>query len=88
MAMEYANNEQPNTSFNLKEKFYPFNQSKNNNILVEINSNKFTQQDFNIIAQLSEIIQDSGEIGEFELGNIKVNIINLTTFENELIKVQ
>tara|TARA_Y100000389_G_scaffold81086_1_gene77704 strand:- start:2494 stop:3753 length:1260 start_codon:yes stop_codon:yes gene_type:complete len=88
IAMEYTNNEQPNTSFNLKKKFYPFNQSKNNNTLVEINGNKFTQQDYQIIQQLSEIIQDSGEIGEFKLGNLKLNISHLTTHENELIKVQ
>ena len=85
IAMEYANNEQPNTSFNLKKKFYPFNQPKNNHILIKINGNNFNQQDFQVIQQLSEIIQDSGEIGEFELGNLKVNIYDLTTFEEKLI---
>jgi len=73
------------TSFNLYDKFLPLESKKQNNILVEIDGNRFTQQDFQIINQFSEIIQDSGEIGEFELGNLKINIIDLTTFEKELI---
>ena len=53
--------------------------------VVVIDGNNFTQQDFNIIRQLSAILQDSGEIGEFKLGNLKININNLETFENDLI---
>ncbi len=81
----YSNGEQPNTSFDLSKKFYPSNHPKFNNILVSIDGNNFTQQDFQIIQQLSEIIKDSGEIGEFELNNLKITIQDLTTFENELI---
>ena len=73
------------TSFNLHDKFLPLENKKQNNILVEIDGNRFTQQDFQIINQFSEIIQDSGGIGEFELGNLKINIIDLTTFEKDLI---
>ena len=85
MAMQYINSEQPSTSFNLKEKFYPSNQPKNNHILVTIDGNNFNQQDFTLLNQLSEIIQDNGELGEFELGNLKIGIYNLTTFEKDLI---
>ncbi len=85
---EYIQKEQLKSSFNLEDKIKPYENEKNNYVLVEINGNYFTQQDFQIIQQLSEIIQDSGEIGEFKLGNLKINIIDLTTFENELIKVQ
>ena len=73
------------TSYDLYERIRTFDDEKNNYILVEIDGNNFNQQDFQIIQQLSEIIQDSGEIGEFELGNLKINIIDLTTFEKELI---
>ena len=58
---------------------------KNNEILVTIDGSNFTQQDFQYIQQLSEIIQDSGEIGEFELNNLKLDITDLTTFEKKLI---
>ena len=31
------------------------------------------------------IIQDSGEIGTFDLGNLKITINSLTTYEKDLI---
>ena len=40
-----------------------------------------------LISQLSEIIQSSGEIGSFELGNLKITINSLDTYEHNLIKV-
>ena len=43
--------------------------------------------DFQYIQQLSEIIKDSGEIGNFNLGNLNIEIIKLNTYENSLIKV-
>jgi len=54
-------------------------------IIVEINSTLFNQQDFNYIMQLSEIIYDSGEIGTFNLGNLKITINSLNTYEKDLI---
>ena len=59
---------------------------KNKMIFVEIDRSKFTEQDYNIITKLPEIIQDSGELGEFELGNLKIEIIQLNTYEKNLIK--
>ena len=56
-------------------------------IIVEIDGKTFTQQDFQLINNLSEIIQDSGEIGSFELGNLKITVNKLDTYEHNLIKV-
>jgi glycosyltransferase involved in cell wall biosynthesis len=56
-------------------------------IIVEIDGNNFTQQDFTTIQQLSAIIQDSGEIGEFELGNLKIFIRFIKELQNNLIKI-
>ena len=81
----YITLEQPNTSFDLNEKVKPFDNEKNNEILVTIDGNKFTQQDFQTIQQLPEIIQDSGEIGEFNIGNLGIKIFNITTNEHKLI---
>lgn len=83
----YIDLEQPNTSFDLNERVLPYNNEKNNEILVEIEGNNFTQQDFQIINSLSEIIQDSGEIGSFELNNLKITINSLDTYEYNLIKI-
>tara|TARA_R100001460_G_scaffold33430_1_gene65435 strand:- start:3711 stop:4955 length:1245 start_codon:yes stop_codon:yes gene_type:complete len=84
----YSEEEQKYSSFNIDERVKGFDPNKHvikDNITVKINGNKFTQQDMQIIQQLSEIIQDSGEIGEFELGNLKIQINDLTTYENNLI---
>ena len=35
---------------------------------------------------LSEIFKDSGAVGEFGLGNLKITIIALDTFEQKLVK--
>ncbi len=73
-----------NSTPNLKQALEPwFNGGEG--ILVTVDGNTFNNQDFNTIQQLSAIIQDSGEIGEFELGNLKININSLETFENDLI---
>jgi hypothetical protein len=54
-------------------------------IIVEIDGNNFTQQDFEIIQKLNDIVQDSGDIGEFELGNIKVIINQIKDYSKDLI---
>lgn len=60
--------------------------NKGKDIIVEIDGNKFTEQDFQIIQQLSAIIQDSGSIGEFELGNLKIKIDVIKDYSKNLIK--
>ncbi len=84
----YIRLEQPNTIINLHEKVLSFDNEKNNEILVTIDGNKFTQQDFNYIQQLSEILTDSGEPAfHGELGNITVEIFEtMNTYEKDLIK--
>jgi len=84
----YVDKEQKNTLYKLEEriKSTPF-ESLNNEIIVTIDRSTFTQQDFQIIQQLSEIIKDSGEIGEFQLGNLFINIIQINEYQNNLIKL-
>jgi glycosyltransferase involved in cell wall biosynthesis len=60
-----------------------FNDGKD--IIVEINGNNFTQEDFNYIMNLNQIIENSGEIGEFELGNLKIIINNIQDYSKDLI---
>jgi glycosyltransferase involved in cell wall biosynthesis len=56
-------------------------------IIVEVDGNTFTQQDFNYIVQLNEIIKDSGEAGQFNLGNVKITINSLQEYQNDLIYI-
>ena len=80
---DYIENE--DTSFDMNAKFKPLSSKKENDILVEIEGRLFNQNDFQYIQQLSEIINDSGEIGSFNLGNLKITINSLNTYEKELI---
>ena len=76
----YITKEQPNTIIDLTDKLTHLQSELYNEfegITIVIDGNTFTQQDFNLIQQLSEIIHDSGEMGSFELGNLKININNL-----------
>lgn len=82
----YITKEQPNTKYDLWERVKPYHNEKQNYILVEFDAFRFTQQSYNIIQNLSDIITQSGEIGEFELDCFKVTIVNLETFEKSLIK--
>ena len=87
LRQHYITTVQPHTLMDLSKRVLPFNNEKNNEILVTIDGNRFIQQDFQYIQQLSEILADSGEPGfHGELGNITVEIFeNMNTFEKELI---
>ena len=87
LTTHYLDKEQPNTSFNLNERIKLFDDEKNNEILVTVDGSKCTQQDFQIIQQLPEILKDSGEIGEFQLGNLFIDIIQMNEYQNTLIKI-
>ena len=80
----YIDNEQPNTIIDLYDRVKPYDNEKQNQVLVNI-GNIFTHQDFQLIQQLPEILANSGEIGEFKLGNLNITVLGLDTFENELI---
>jgi GT2 family glycosyltransferase len=85
----YLDSEQPHTKFNLKERIrsYSFNdKNKPNDIIVEFDANELTEQDFQMIQMLPDIIQDSGEIGTFQLDHFKITIKSLETYEKNLIK--
>jgi glycosyltransferase involved in cell wall biosynthesis len=85
---DYVELEQENTSFDLSKRVLTIENNDpelENDIVVEIDAKQFAQEDFNIIQQLPEIIKDSGEAGTFMLGNLKVNIISMTEYQNELI---
>ena len=84
LLQDYIEVEQQNTIINLYDRVKPYDNEKNNEILININD-KFEQQDFHYIQQLPEILTDSGEKGEFELGNLKIEIFRLNTYEKDLI---
>jgi len=87
---KYIEKEQPNTKFCLKDRIrsYTFeHKDKPNDILVTIDSDSFNQEDFQYIQQLSQIIKESGEIGDFQLGNLYIEINSLKEYQNDLIHI-
>ena len=83
---EYVNFEQPNTIIDLSKKVLGYKKEINNDIMVEIDANIFNNKDFEYIQQLPDILKDSGTEGSFQLGNLKITIKALNTFEQKLIK--
>ena len=55
------------------------------NVIIDVDVSKYDQNDQNNILQMSDIISSNNEIGEFELGNLKVKVKSLDTFEKDLI---
>ena len=85
---EYTKEEQPNTQFNLDERVKMYGNSKVSelhDICVEFDCQKLTPDNFQIIVNLSEMIQQSGEIGEMEYDIFKFYIKSLETYEKNLV---
>ena len=56
-------------------------------VVVEFDCNKLNADNFQILVNLSEILQESGELGVMELEIFKFHINSLETYEKELINV-
>jgi GT2 family glycosyltransferase len=85
---QWLEEEQKNTTLNMLDRVKPWNSGLYNDIIVEFDASKLTQQSFQIIQQLPEIIHESGEIGEFELDIFKIKIKSLNTYEKDLIFIR
>jgi len=84
----YIETEQANTRFDLTKRVFCIGYNDpagENDIVVSIDGNTFTQLDFQYIQQLSEILQDSGQPGTFKLGNCQITIVSLIAQESQLI---
>ena len=87
---EYTKEEQPDTQFNLDERVKMYGNSKVSelhDICVEFDCQKLNANNFQTIVNLSEIIQQSGEVGVMEYDIFKFYINSLETYEKELINV-
>ncbi len=85
----YIDKEQPNTAFELDKRVLCIGYNDphgENDVVVEMDATRMTNQDFAYIQQLSEILQDSGELGDFQLGNLKISVYSLESYEKNLIK--
>ena len=86
--MKYVTVEQPNTKFDLRKRCHSLTDVDRydyDDIIVEINGSRFSQQDYQLIENLSAIIQDSGELGTFRLSNLNIIIITLEEHTTDLL---
>jgi glycosyltransferase involved in cell wall biosynthesis len=84
---KYIDEEQSDTQFDLKKRIHSDHIQAKNNVIIEFDASKLTQDNFQILVELSSILKESGEVGEMELDIFKFNIKSLDTYEQELIYV-
>lgn len=86
---KYCQEEQPNTKFDIESRIAPelgdSDKFKQSEIQIEIDGHRFNQDDYFYIKFLSQIISQKEELGEFELGNLKITINAMNHYENDLI---
>ncbi len=94
--MKYITMEQPKTSFDLNKRVHDIilvEDRHHDDILVEIDGNRFGNDDFRIIQTLSEILANDEQLWEailiepthFEIENLQITINSLQTYEQGLI---
>jgi glycosyltransferase involved in cell wall biosynthesis len=85
---DYIKVEQANTNLDLQKRVLVASKndpSSENDIIVKFNANNVTQDKFEILSQLPNIIQESGEVGTFELDIFTVEIKAMTQNQHSLI---
>ena len=87
MVEEYIRKEQPNTKFNLRGRIRSLNELSQNDITLTFRADQLNNNNINILTNLSDIITDSGEVGEFTLDIFNIEIRKLETYEHQLIKL-
>jgi len=84
---EYIAHEQPNTEFDLRKRLVNTESEINADIIVEFDVKHMSQDDFNLLQQLPDIIKDSGALGKFELGVYTITINALTEYQSHLSRL-
>jgi len=96
----YFQDEKRNTLYDLSERVQPYDNNKNNSVLVEMDGRKLSKLDYQYLVQLQEIIatdeslhdlvyelqtKNDTLLNSFELGSLKITINSLETLEKDLI---
>tara|TARA_B100000287_G_scaffold36219_1_gene33364 strand:- start:1934 stop:2512 length:579 start_codon:yes stop_codon:yes gene_type:complete len=82
---KYIEEEQPNTKYELGSKIHSNHIEPINDVIVRFDCQLLNANNFQVLVNLSEILHDSGEVGEMELEIFKLEIKSLNTYEKELI---
>lgn len=84
---QYTQNEEKTSHFKIGPKLRSLTPVGGffNNVIVEFDVRNFKQEHYNIIENLMFIIEDSGEVGEFEYDIFKITIKSMESYEKNLI---
>jgi glycosyltransferase involved in cell wall biosynthesis len=86
----YYEYEHKRTSYDLHKRVFTLgyqNPFDYDDIVVEIDGKAFTNQDYQALQILPEIMKEQGHNGKFKLGNLTVTILRLVESQNSLIQV-
>ena len=82
----YIEEEQPKTDFNLSKRI---NIDVDSDIEISFDAKKFSNNSYNIIQQLSPILESNEiEVGEFEIDIFKIVVKGVKTYEHTLISIE
>ncbi|SVE51181.1 uncharacterized protein METZ01_LOCUS504035, partial [marine metagenome] len=84
---KYIEEEQKNTTIDLSKKIHSDHFKPKNDVVVRFDANKLNANNFQIIIKLSDVLRDSGEVGEMEYEIFKFDIKSLDSHERDLISV-
>jgi glycosyltransferase involved in cell wall biosynthesis len=82
---DYIKQEQPTTLYNLNNRLKHVNYNIEGDIVVHIDGMKITQEDFNILVNLGEIIMDNNDVGKFSVENLLINVNKIEDYSKDLI---
>jgi glycosyltransferase involved in cell wall biosynthesis len=82
---EYIEKEQKNTTYDLRERVLKDSDLCGNDITIRLDAKKLDQETFGYIQQLSQIIDQHGEVGTFDLGPLRITIDSLEEYQDSLI---
>jgi len=85
---QYINVEQKNTKFDLKRKLKRYDDIKSNDIIIEFDGTRLTNQAFEFFNNLQLILEDSGQVGQSEFDMFKFKIRDLTDYSKSLIDIK
>jgi hypothetical protein len=77
----YINQEQQSTNTDLKTKIYDYDaelETENINSIIEFDFTHASQQTFDLLNSISDIIFETGEPGSYEIDCLKVKILSTT----------
>lgn len=81
----YLSEEQEISHYNIEDRVKLVNAEKTNDILIEFDAINFKQEHVKLIEDMMFIIEDSGEVGEFEYDIFKFTIKSMKSYEKNLI---